>query len=65
LHRPAAPPKASRATSGQNLARGELQIALATLARRLPGLQLAVPPEDPRFMNEQGIYRGHELPVSW
>jgi len=50
---------------GQNLARVELQIALATLARRLPELRLAVPPEDLRFMNEQGIYGISELPVAW
>ena len=50
---------------GQNLARVELQIALATLAPRLPELRLAVPPDDLRFMNEQGIYGIRELPVAW
>ncbi|KUI32486.1 cytochrome [Mycobacterium sp. IS-1742] len=50
---------------GQNLARVELQIALATLFRRLPGLQLAVPDDDLRFADEQEIYTMHELPVSW
>jgi cytochrome P450 len=50
---------------GQNLARVELQIALATLARRLPGLRLAVPPEELRFQNEQEIYGIDELPVAW
>ena len=34
---------------GQNLARVELQIALATLVRRLPGLQLAIPADELRF----------------
>jgi cytochrome P450 len=50
---------------GQNLARVELQIALSTLVRRLPGLRLAVPLEELRFRNEQEIYGIHELPVSW
>jgi cytochrome P450 len=50
---------------GQNLARVEMQIALATLARRLPGLRLAVPFEDLRFQNEQEIYGIEELPVTW
>jgi cytochrome P450 len=50
---------------GQNLARAELQIALTTLVRRLPGLRLAVPADELRFRNEQEIYGIHELPVSW
>jgi cytochrome P450 len=50
---------------GQNLARVELQIALATLVRRLPGLRLAVPQEELSFGDEQEIYTIHELPVTW
>ena len=50
---------------GQNLARAELQIALSTLVRRLPGLALAVPFEQLRFQNEQEIYGVEELPVTW
>ena len=50
---------------GQNLARVELQIALSTLVRRLPGLRLAVPPEDLSFAYEKEIYGMHELPVTW
>ena len=50
---------------GQNLARTELQIALTTLARRLPDLRLAVPEEELRFMNDQAIYRLEALPVTW
>jgi cytochrome P450 len=50
---------------GQNLARVELQVALATLVRRLPGLRLAVPEEELRFQNEQEIYGIDELPVAW
>jgi cytochrome P450 len=50
---------------GQNLARVEMQIAFATLARRLPSLQLAVAPEELRFKGDQGIYGIKELPVTW
>ncbi|MCQ4040626.1 cytochrome P450 [Streptantibioticus rubrisoli] len=50
---------------GQPLARVELQIALETLLRRLPGLRLAVPYEDIRFRTDMAIYGVHELPVAW
>ena len=50
---------------GQNLARVELQVALTTLARRLPDLRLAVPLEELSFAGEQEIYGIHELPVTW
>jgi cytochrome P450 len=50
---------------GQNLARVEMQIAFATLARRLPGLRLAVSPDALRFKGESGIYGMKELPVTW
>jgi cytochrome P450 len=50
---------------GQNLARVELQVALRSLARRLPGLRLAVPPEELSFAGQQEIYTIHELPVTW
>jgi cytochrome P450 len=49
---------------GQNLARVEMQVAFATLARRLPGLKLAVSPDALRF-KESDIYGMKELPVSW
>ncbi|BCZ24177.1 cytochrome P450 [Mycobacterium senriense] len=49
---------------GANLARVEMQVAFATLARRLPGLGLAVPPEQLRF-KDANIYGMKELPVSW
>jgi cytochrome P450 len=49
---------------GQNLARVEMQVAFATLARRLPGLKLAVSPDKLRF-KEAHIYGMKELPVSW
>ncbi|MER7579601.1 cytochrome P450 [Kitasatospora sp. NPDC097691] len=50
---------------GQPLARLELQIALDTLLRRLPGLRLAVPFEEVRFRSEMLIYGVHELPIAW
>lgn len=50
---------------GQNLARVELQVALSTLVRRLPGLRLAVHEDELVFRNEQEIYGILELPVSW
>ncbi len=49
---------------GQNLARVEMQVAFATLARRLPGVKLAVPPDELRF-KEADIYGMKELPVTW
>ena len=49
---------------GQNLARVEMQVAFATLARRLPGLKLAVSPDALRF-KEADIYGMKELPVTW
>ena len=50
---------------GQNLARTEMQIAFATLARRLPELRLGVPSEELEFQNEKEIYGIRELPVTW
>ena len=49
---------------GANLARVEMQIAFATLARRLPGLKLAITPEELQFKHAN-IYGMKELPVSW
>jgi cytochrome P450 len=50
---------------GQNLARTELQVALTTLFRRLPGLRLAMPADELSYAGEQEIYTIHELPVTW
>jgi cytochrome P450 len=50
---------------GQNLARVEMQIAFATLARRLPGLQLNAALDMLQFKGESGIYGMKELPVTW
>ncbi len=50
---------------GANLARVEMQIALSSLVRRLPGLRLAVPVEELRFQNQQEIFGIEALPVTW
>ncbi|MEZ0093608.1 cytochrome P450 [Streptacidiphilus sp. EB129] len=50
---------------GQPLARLELQIALETVLRRLPGLELACSFEDVRFRHDMAIYGVHALPVAW
>jgi cytochrome P450 len=50
---------------GQNLARVEMQVAFTTLARRLPTLKLAVPPDALEFKGESNIYGMKELPVTW
>lgn len=50
---------------GQNLARVEMQVALSTLARRLPRLRLTVPVDELPFQNQQEIYGMEELPVTW
>jgi len=50
---------------GQNLARAELEIALGTLLRRLPGLRLAAPAEDIPFKPGDTIQGMLELPVTW
>jgi cytochrome P450 len=49
---------------GANLARVEMQVAFSTLARRLPGLRLAVPPAELQF-KDADIYGMKELPVTW
>lgn len=50
---------------GQPLARLELEIAWATLLRRIPTLQLAVPLAEIPFRNETFVYGVHKLPVKW
>lgn len=49
---------------GANLARVEMQVAFVTLARRLPGLELAVTQEQLSF-KDANIYGMKELPVRW
>ncbi|MFI6447141.1 cytochrome P450 [Kitasatospora sp. NPDC050543] len=50
---------------GQPLARAELQIALETLFRRLPGLRLAVPEEELVYRADTIVYGMESLPVAW
>ncbi|MFG2228103.1 cytochrome P450 [Streptomyces sp. NPDC048644] len=50
---------------GQGLARAELQIAIETLLRRLPGLRLDIPFDDVPFRTDMGIYGVHALPIAW
>jgi len=49
---------------GANLARVEMQVAFSSLARRLPGLRLAVPADELRYKYAD-IYGMKELPVTW
>lgn len=50
---------------GQHLARLEIRVAFATLARRVPTLRLAAPAAAPRVRLETFQHGLHELPVSW
>ncbi|MFG2617455.1 cytochrome P450 [Streptomyces sp. NPDC048507] len=50
---------------GQNLARAEMEIALDTLFRRLPGLRLAAEPDEIPFKPGDTIQGMLELPVAW
>jgi cytochrome P450 len=50
---------------GQPLARAELQIVYATLFRRVPTLQIAIPRGEIPFRAELFIYGAHDLPVTW
>ncbi|MGW3955839.1 cytochrome P450 [Streptomyces sp. NPDC004752] len=50
---------------GQNLARTELEIALAALFERLPTLRLAVPADEIPFKSGDTIQGMLELPVTW
>ncbi|WP_062349584.1 cytochrome P450 [Herbidospora yilanensis] len=50
---------------GQNLARAEMEIALGTLFRRLPGLRLARDLADLPIKEAGGVQGVWELPVTW
>jgi hypothetical protein len=50
---------------GQPLARAELQIVLATLFRRIPTLQVAIPVDQISFHPNLFIYGVDDLPVTW
>lgn len=50
---------------GQNLARAELQIAIPTLLKRLPGLAHAVPADEIPWRFDRQIVGVDTLPVTW
>jgi cytochrome P450 len=50
---------------GQQLARAEMRIAYPALLRRLPGLRLAVTPEEVPMRSNMSIYGVHRLPITW
>ena len=51
---------------GQPLARLELQVALATLLRRLPGLRIGdTPPEKLEYRHSMTVFGVYNLPVTW
>jgi cytochrome P450 len=50
---------------GQLLARVELQVALGTIVRRFPTLDVAVPMDEVRFREDGFLHGVHELPVTW
>jgi cytochrome P450 len=50
---------------GQQLARFELQIALTTLLRRMPGLRLAAPLAQSEFKLNDIVYGLRRMPVVW
>lgn len=50
---------------GQHLGRFELQVALAELARRFPGLTLAVSTSELQVRSESVVFGIGSLPVSW
>lgn len=50
---------------GLPLARVEIQIALASLIRSLPGIALAVPFEELRFRHSMFVEGVYKLPITW
>lgn len=52
---------------GQNLARMEMEVALETLFRRIPGIRITVPVAELSYKDETSplVYGVHELPVTW
>jgi len=50
---------------GQQLARVEMTVGYTELLRRLPGLRLAVPPEEIPLRTDMITYGVHALPVTW
>lgn len=50
---------------GAALARLELQVALAAITARLPGLRLAIPPDEVRYAQDTLVRAILTLPVAW
>ncbi|MFF2808881.1 cytochrome P450 [Streptomyces sp. NPDC058000] len=50
---------------GQNLARAEMEIALASIVARIPTLRLAVPADELRLKHPAGLHGVVALPVTW
>nr|WP_042196859.1 cytochrome P450 [Kibdelosporangium sp. MJ126-NF4]CEL22597.1 putative cytochrome P450 hydroxylase [Kibdelosporangium sp. MJ126-NF4]CTQ89739.1 putative cytochrome P450 hydroxylase [Kibdelosporangium sp. MJ126-NF4] len=50
---------------GQQLARIELQEVYARLFRRVPGIRLAVSPDQISFKDNALVYGVHQLPITW
>ncbi|MCE7005945.1 cytochrome P450 [Kibdelosporangium philippinense] len=50
---------------GQQLARIEMRIGLATLLREFPTLRLAIPADEVPMRDDMSIYGVHSLPVAW
>jgi nocardicin N-oxygenase len=50
---------------GAHLANLQIQVALETLLRRLPTLDLAVPPEHIRFSESTFMRSIEALPITW
>ncbi|SFQ16523.1 Cytochrome P450 [Amycolatopsis arida] len=50
---------------GQQLARIELRVGLATLVREFPNLRLAASAEEIPWRSDMSIYGVHRLPVTW
>lgn len=50
---------------GQSLARVELEVAITTLLRRIPTLELAKPMSELTFKDDMIVHGVNELPVTW
>lgn len=50
---------------GRHLARLELEIAFDSLIHRLPGLSIAIPPEEIRYKSDMTVLGVYALPVKW
>ena len=50
---------------GQQLARVEMTVGFTELLHRLPGLRLAIPPQDVPLRSDMLIFGVHALPVRW